>query len=313
MLMRLAGYAVRALVVSALVVAGASGCRDALPRAVPADMPADRIPPHQAGQPAVPRWDAPAAEQMPAPSGQGFIGVVIAPAQASIAAGQEGEVVDIRVRIGDRVQPGDVLVRLDERPIREELAITRAELGAARAELARAGAELAEARDRLARRQALQSNVAQEELNAAGYAVAKATGTRDRARAAVAHQRARIARLERQLADARITAPFAAVVAMRHVDPGAVVQAGAPLVRLIAAGPHWVRFAVPAGQSTDLAPGDRVSVAIESLQPPVPAEVRQIAPELDPSSQMFLVEAALAPPAQQAARIRAGQAARVQP
>ena len=297
-----AGRGLLAVAACALVAACGPGERDAAPA--------------RAGGPVASRQVTRPRAAVPAPSGRGFIGVVIAREQADLAARQAGEVVEVRVRLGDRVEPGQVLVRLDERPIREAHAIARAELSAAQAEGERARAELAEARDRLARRRALHGSVAQEELNAAGYAVDKAGAMRDRARAAVAHQRARLGQLARQLADATITAPFAGAVAMRYIDPGVVVEAGTPLVRLIAADRPWVRFAVPAEQRAVMAPGARVSVAIESpaLQgQPVEAVVRHIAPALDPSSQMFLVEAELAPSAQQAERIHPGLAARIRP
>jgi RND family efflux transporter MFP subunit len=240
---------------------------------------------------------------------RGYIGVVIARDKVDVAAKQAGEVVEILVRIGDRVKAGAPLARLDQRPIREALAVTRAELEAARADLARARLEIEETKERLDRRQALAASVAREELESARYAMRRASAARDRADAEVGHQRARLQQLERQLTDATITAPFSGTIAMRYLDPGVIVAAGTPVVRLIASEDLWVRFAVPADHAGRLAVDAEVVVEIESIVTAVPAVVRQLSPELDPNSQMILVEAELAPEAALVGKIHSGLAA----
>lgn len=238
-----------------------------------------------------------------------FVGVVIAREQLRVVAKQSGEVVDVRVHLGDHVKAGDTLVRIDDRPFRETLAMTRAELAAAEAEFARSRIDLAEAEDRRRRTSALQGNIPQEEIATAGFAVERAIATRELAQAQVARLRVRVAQLERDLSETKITAPFSAAVALRLVEPGAMVQSGSPLIRLIPEGPPWVRFAVPVAEAADIVPGRSVAIRVESIERPLSGTVRKIAPEVDPNSRMLWAEAELAAPRESIEKIRSGTAA----
>ena len=66
-------------------------------------------------------------------------------------------------------------------------------------------------------------------------------------RAQVQQLDAELARLEIELADAILGAPFAGRVAAVHRDPGAVVQPGEPILRLVEAGALEAWVGVPAG------------------------------------------------------------------
>ena len=66
-----------------------------------------------------------------------------------------------------------------------------------------------------------------------------------RAQAAVTEQaRANLLRVDAQLANASIVAPFAGNISLRHREPGEVVGAGAPVVSLLDLNDRWVRIYV---------------------------------------------------------------------
>lgn len=282
----------RRIIMLALVTAAACGDRDA-----PAGAE-DR-----SARPA----PAPAPAEVE-PSGE-HVGVVVAAESFDVTATQSGAVLEVAVRIGDRVEDGARIARLDVAPVSESMAIVRAQLAGARAQLSQAEHDHDQAVERLARREALSDTMSVEEVRAAEFEVKKSRAERDRAAAEVARQQAELEKLRRQRAETEIRSPVAGTVSMRYIDPGTVVAPGTRIVRLVTSDALWVRFAVPAARAGELAPGKRVEVRVAGLEAPIAAVVRQVAPELDPASQMILVEAELDPDPAARAHLHSGLAA----
>ncbi len=134
------------------------------------------------------------------------------------------QIIDLRDRTlpGERVEAGEVLVRLDDTALRAHLAEARNRLAAADVALALAERE---------NEQAVAAWARSGEDGAAPPLVARtpqlesARADRDAARAGVADAR-------RRLAEAVITAPFSGVIVARHVSPGAQISAGEAILRL---------------------------------------------------------------------------------
>ena len=247
-----------------------------------------------------------AAAELPA-----FVGV-IAPAQAVVVAPEvAGELRAVHVRPGDRVAVGDLIATLDDRAAREHLAMARAELRSAQAAYSQADVAVAQAKRRLRmeRKLVAEGISARNAVGDARFAVRSAEAARRRAGAEAAERRPQVDRLARALGDTELRAPFAAVVAARYRDPGALAGPNAPVVRLISGDSTCVRFAVPPDQVQSITVGDRVSVTVEPHAERVGARVTQVAPQLDPAANMIFVEAEL--DAGAAASIQAGFAASV--
>ena len=169
---------------------------------------------------------------------------------AQVGALVPGRLAAVHVRLGDRVEAGQLLAEIDPGELTEQLDEARAQVKAAEAagrkaavEVRAAERELSRTRELLARevasRQDTDARVADAEARRAAVAAA---------RAQEGQVRARVALLERRLAEARVVAPFAGVVAERHLDPGGYVTVGAPIVRLVARAPLRVSFEVPEGE-----------------------------------------------------------------
>ena len=137
-----------------------------------------------------------------------------------------GRVLALTVQVGDHVRAGQVLARLSR-------SAAIADSGQARAELAAASAEAVRA-DEAARRAAGLDGIgalSTAEVRDRALAASAATAKRAAAAAAFAHSRA-------TLADALLVAPEDGVVTERTVEPGIVVEAGSPVVRLAAGAPE---------------------------------------------------------------------------
>lgn len=168
-----------------------------------------------------------------------------------------GLIAEISVDQGDRVEAGDLLLRLEDRDIRQQVAIAEAEVAASSATLDRllAAQRAAEAvytqaqtnHGRVA--ELISSNVvsqqdldkafealsvAEAELSIAGAAIIEGQRRLDAAERSLEYQRAR-------LQDTTIEAPFDALVVRRDRDPGDVVAPAAGVLSLVSTDEMWIR------------------------------------------------------------------------
>jgi len=164
------------------------------------------------------------------------------------------------VDIGEKVKEGQVLAELDTPELDQELDQARAQLAQAQSTLQQtlASRELSKSNLRRYETLAQQSLVAEADLDQH-----KAQAQVDEANVGVAGatiqaQEANIRRLSQLKSFARVTAPFAGMVAQRWVEIGALVTAGngQPLYRIAAIDPARVFVQVP----QDVAPGVRADV-----------------------------------------------------
>ncbi len=243
----------------------------------------------------------------------GFIGVVTAQDSSEVSSKVGGELAAVHVRLGDKVKAGALIATIDDRHIREELAIATAAARSARARISQARVDVDEAREQLTieKRAFVEGTTSRKSVVEAEFRLKKAQAASARTRADLGEQHARVSQLRRRRGDAKVTAPFAGTVSSRHLDPGAMVTPGQPIVRLITSQELWVKFAVPGVADVKLTVDDEVSVRIESISATLSATIRQIAPELEPSSQMIIVHADLDIPDELEAQIQSGLVARV--
>jgi len=157
----------------------------------------------------------------------------------------------VLVREGDRVAAGQVLVRLDMRDL--DARRSQVEAGLAEAE---AVEREAEAMARRIRALFADSAATRVQLDQAETGLA-------RAQAAVRTARAAGAELEAVRSYAEVRAPFAGVVARRHVDPGALAAPGAPLVDVEDASRLRVEVTAAPEQVRELGRGSVVEVLVE--------------------------------------------------
>jgi len=242
----------------------------------------------------------------------GYIGVLAPRETAEIPAPFTSRTVTLNVKLGDPVKKGDTLGTLDDRTLRDELAIAKASLKSHQAQVAQASVEHSAAAARLEReRKALKENVSSPaDVAAAGFDRSKAGTMVERALADVEEQKAKIDELEKQLGDATLVAPIDGKVALIYAVDGARVTEGEPILRVITSDELFVKFAIPASDAKKLAPGDAIDVHIETSGLDLQGTVRNVAPELDPVAQMILAEAELVKPP---AEIQAGLVCRITP
>jgi len=217
-----------------------------------------------------------------------------------VAAFYAGRLVSVKVRVGDSVTAGQVVAELDPVDAREQIAQARAQAKAAAAERQRAKVEHAQAVAEVARLEPLARDqlISALEIDRQRAKASSLEATVESAAASQAEAEARVKLLERRVVESAVRAPFAGRVAARYVDPGAVVSAGARLVRIVATSPLRVRFEVPEQDVPRLAVGTplRVETRATSRGEGVPAKVTGIASEISRTRRVAIVEALVESP-----------------
>lgn len=191
----------------------------------------------------------------------------------------------VRVRVGDPVRRGQVLVEIDPQTAAGQVGQARGGLGQAQAALA-----LAE-RNHERFRALVEARAASElELDLARTQHEQAKGAVEQARGAVSAASS-------VAAESRVTAPFDGSVTAKMVEVGDLAAPGRPLVRIESGGPRRLAVAVPesAFAALRLRVGDRVTVAVDA-RPDLgqfPATVAEIAPSADPMAHAVAVKLGL--------------------
>jgi RND family efflux transporter MFP subunit len=227
----------------------------------------------------------------------GFIAVLTSRQIADVAAPFTSTSVSLQVKLGDIVTRGQVLARLDDRQLRQELDAAQAQLRTARADVRRAeverrGAIAVQQRER----KAVASGVGSPaDLANAEQATARASAAVAVASATAEERNTRIKQLQGHLKEMTLVAPMAGSVSTIYPQDGARVEEGQPVIRIISGG-VYVKFAIPAAEAGKLKPGDPVEVRLDRRAEPLTATVGHIAPELDAVAQMIIADADLVNP-----------------
>lgn len=216
-----------------------------------------------------------------------FDGVVEAVRQTTLAAQVPGAVLELAVKAGDRVQAGQVLLRIDARSADQSAAASDAQVQAARASLDVATREYT-------RQQKLRDK---QYISQAALEQAEAQFKATRAQVAAQVAQAGAARTQTGLHTVR--APYAGVVSEVPVQLGDMAMPGRALVTLYDPSSLRVTAAVPQSLlgAAHSAPAEAVSVELPGLvaeqQWPATARV-QVLPTVDAATHTVQVRADLA-------------------
>jgi RND family efflux transporter MFP subunit len=192
--------------------------------------------------------------------------------QSTVAAQVGGNVLQLAVKAGDRVQAGQLLVRIDDRD---------AQASALRSN---AGVAQADAEWRQARINAERTRTLQGQGFVSSAAVDQAETQLKAAQAGL--QQAQAGRTQAMLARefTAVTAPFAGVVLATHVDAGDLATPGRPLVTLFVPGRLRAVVHVPATRSTLARSAQTIKIQLPSGAWVEPAARTEL-PQADAVSQ----------------------------
>jgi len=237
-----------------------------------------------------------------------YAGRVVSRRTSPLGFERGGLLVAVSADEGDRVEPGQVLARLDTR----ELAARRRELAAhvraARARVGEIEARLSLARVTSERRRMLleRDSISAQQYDEARFQHEAVAAELAAARAEIASAESARESVDVALALSRLEAPYAGSITARQVDEGTVVSPGQPILTLVEDGVLEVRVGIPPDVAAGLVPGSRHDVEITGRDHPVrlDALLETVATDTRTVTAVFHFEA---PPE----GVRDGQLARV--
>jgi multidrug efflux system membrane fusion protein len=196
-----------------------------------------------------------------------------------------GKIIERRVRLGDTVQSGQIVARLDPADAQKNAASAAAQLDAAQHRLVYAKQQLD--RDRA---QARENLIAQTQLEQTEDAYAAAAAQREQAaqQAALAHD---------QLQYATLVADHAGVITAEQADTGQNVSAGQAVYSLAWSGDVDVVCDVPENTLAALHVGQTASITLAALpRRTFSARLRELSPAADPQSRTWRAKLTLEQP-----------------
>ena len=230
--------------------------------------------------PPLPRLDTHVVQAGADANGRSWDGVIQAVQQATLTAQTTGRVARVNVDVNDRVERGDVLLRL-----------TAVEQ--------QAGADTARAQLR-----AMEAAAAEAEISYRRYAalapgqyvsraqIDQARAARDSTAAARDAARAQLAQAGQQAEYTVIRAPFAGIVSARRVEPGESVSQGQPLMSVHAPGALRIEVQVPQSEAEAIRATNRARVVLEEGRSIDVAGVT-VFPSADPATHSVAVRITL--------------------
>jgi len=236
-------------------------------------------------------------------------GILTAHIKATISPRIQGRLVELRVDQNDAVTQGQLLARLDDSDLREQLAIAKANLEATRATCQRAQADqkraeavTAQAKLEHDRQSQLRTKqiASESELDKSRELLQVAEAEEARAVAAVLEAQKQIVAAERtldyqnaRLADTSICSPFDGLIIRRDRQVGDIVVPGASIFQLISTKEIWVSAWVDESFMAVLKPSREAKIVFRS-EPGTTysGSVIRISREVDRETREFLVDVA---------------------
>ncbi len=214
-----------------------------------------------------------------------YSGVVRPRIESSIGFRVDGKIVDRRVNIGDRVEAGQVIARLDDTDL----------------ELAKRSAEAQ--RDATLTRRAVASDELDRgaQLLKKGFIAKAAFDVRknemDAATSALDTAEAQLRQASNAVGYATLIANSAGTVTSVTAEPGQVVSAGEPVMTLAVEGETEIAIAVPEQEAGRLSAGHSAQVKLWAAPgDSFGGRIREIAGQADPASRTYAVRIAVPKP-----------------
>ena len=234
-------------------------------------------------------------------------GTLTAHTKTTISPKIQGRLVELTVDQNDAVTTGQLLARLDDADLREQVAIAKAYLEVAQASLKRAQAEEERAKAVITQSQldymrnsklADTGAVATSDMDKSREQLQVAEAEGARAGAAVIEAQKQIVAADKtlryhdaKLTDTRIYSPFNGLITRRDRDPGDIIVPGASIFQLISTREIWISAWVDESAMTMLRSGQKARLAFRSNpQKNYSGTVVRISREVDRESREFLVD-----------------------
>jgi membrane fusion protein, multidrug efflux system len=222
-------------------------------------------------------------------------GTVAAKTTSAVAGRMMGTVTSVKVKEGDRVRAGQLLLTIDDSDVAQKVKAARegcneAEKGL---EAARESRDLMAVTYQRYKKLFDDKALSGQELDQIDTQNKVADIDFERAQAAVARARAGLKEAEVYHGFTRITSPVSGVVTEKKTDLGSMAVPGVPLFTIEDDSAYRIDVSGDESLSGKIKAGMDASVLIEALNREVKGKISEVVPSVDPMSRSFLVKIAL--------------------
>lgn len=239
------------------------------------------------------------------------VGSLVGAQTVDIVPRAQGRLQSLTVRIGDSVSRGQVLAKVEDQELREQLRQADASFEVARATIRQREADLSFARTNLDRNKSLfdRSLLPRQSLDDAEARFQAAQAQLDLAQAQLQQASSRREELRINLANTTVNSPVTGFVAKRLVDPGAFVTQNVTLLSVVDIATVRLVVNLVERDLRKVSVGAGASVTVDAYPGETFAgRVARVAPVLDPATRTAEMEVEI-PNA--SARLKPGMYARV--
>jgi RND family efflux transporter MFP subunit len=221
------------------------------------------------------------------------VGNLIGEATVEVAPKTGGRLQSMDVKLGDRVRRGQVIAKVEDREIVEQVRQAEASHKVAEANVRRSDADLSLALTNVERARNLYGRqlLPKQQLDDAEARYISAVAALDLSRAQVAQSESRLTELRINLSNTNVISPVDGFVAKRNVDPGAFVSQNAGVASVVDISSLRLVANVVEKDLKAVNPGDPAIVEVDAY----PGEkfngrVARISPILDPATRTAPLE-----------------------
>ena len=222
-----------------------------------------------------------------------FTGTVYPAYQYIVAPKISGRVIEITKRIGDWVNNGDIIARLDDAEYQQALIEARANLKIAKASLAEAESQIELAREELERVKSLQAKgiSSSSELDTASTDYEAQKSRLELAKAQVEQREAALKSAEIRLDYTVLYASEPGFIGERYVDEGNLLSTNSPLVSVVGIDSVIVRATIIEKDYGRIKVGQSAELKVDAFPETIfTGNVARIAPVLEEASRVAKVE-----------------------
>ncbi len=255
---------------------------------------------------------APGASFAKGPEAGDILSVLTVEHQVDLSSQRDGTVISVAKDEGGIVKSGEILGQLDDRTLQQELIKARDDLKVTQNNLQYKAAELKAKAAAYRRQQQLREAglSSQADLEAAEFEAKGAEFDMHGYEALVESGQAEVHRLEIEIDQTVLRAPFPGVVVRRYIREGQAIVKGDKCFRVSQLYPLQVQFQISELAGPRPVPGAPVNLTLlGGANRPLTAKVVKVSPTVDPSSDSYDVVAQLTGPG--LSDLRPGMAVRV--
>jgi len=192
-------------------------------------------------------------------------GTIIPDEEVDLSFETSGKIVEIRFREGSRVNKGDLLAKINDRPLQAQLLKLQAQV------------KLAEEKEFRQR-----SLLEKDAISRESY---------DQVATELQSIEADILLIQARIAETELRAPFDGIIGLRLLSEGSYASPSTKIVRLVKTSPLKIEFSIPERYTGEVKPGFPIEFIIDGDNNVYKASVYAVDPRIDINTRTFSVRA----------------------